>query len=112
MSEEMFTLLGWAWDVDLATRLARRHPVRRAAVRALAGVKDLIRIDPGHAASADLSRPILIVPLPCAPEPGNRLVIDGWHRIHRALTEGLEELPAILLDGADERACRLCGGCP
>jgi ParB-like chromosome segregation protein Spo0J len=37
-------------------------------------------------------------------------VIDGWHRIHRALDLGLEELPAILLDPADERTCRLHGG--
>jgi hypothetical protein len=112
MSGEMFTLLGWAWDVDLAVRLARRHPVRQAAARTLAGVKNFIRVDPDHAATADLTRPILIVPLPCAPEPGNRLVIDGWHRIHRALTEGLDELPAILLNAADERTCRIHGGCP
>src|SRR4051812_35786704 len=49
------------------------------------------------------------VKFPCAPEPGNRLVIDGWHRIHRAITEGLEELPAILLTATDERTCRLHG---
>jgi ParB-like chromosome segregation protein Spo0J len=37
-------------------------------------------------------------------------VIDGWHRIHRALDLGLEQLPAILLDPGDERAYRLRGG--
>lgn len=110
MPDEMFTLLGWAWDVDLATRLARRHPVRPAAIRTLTGVMDLIRIDPDHAATVDLTKPLLVVLLPCAPPPGNRLVIDGWHRIHRALDLGMEELPTVLLDPADERTCRLRGG--
>ncbi|MFC4118535.1 hypothetical protein [Nonomuraea zeae] len=74
------------------------------------GVKDLIRIDPDHAATVDLTKPLLVVPLPCALPPGNRLVIDGWHRIHRALDLRMEKLPAILLDPADERRCRLRGG--
>ncbi|WP_147267881.1 ParB N-terminal domain-containing protein [Spongiactinospora rosea] len=110
MDDEVFTLLGWAWDVALASRLARRHPIRPAAIRTLTGVMGLIRVDPDHAATVDIAKPLLIVPLPYAPPPGNRLVIDGWHRIHRALDLGLEELPAIFLDLTDERACRLRGG--
>jgi len=110
MANEMFTLLGWAWDVDLATRLARRHPIRPAAIRTLTGVMGLIRIDPAHAAGADLAKPLLMVPLPCAPPPANLLVIDGWHRIHRALELGMTELPGIFLDPGDERTCRIRGG--
>ena len=68
-----------------AARLAKRHPVHQADIRPLTGVIGLIRIDPTHAATVDLTRPLLVVPLPYAPAPGNRLVIDGWHRIHRAL---------------------------
>ncbi|GAB3275150.1 hypothetical protein GCM10027589_00080 [Actinocorallia lasiicapitis] len=110
MRDEVFTLLGWAWDVDLATRLARRHPVRPAAIRTLTGVRGLIRVDPAHAANSDLSKPLIVVPLPCAPPPGNQLVIDGWHRIHLALHLGLDHLPAIHLTPTDELTCRLRGG--
>jgi hypothetical protein len=93
-----------------ATVVATRHPVHEADIRPLTGVVGLIRVDPAHAATVDLTRPLLVVPLPYAPPPGNRLVIDGWHRIHRALAEGLDRLPAVLLDEDDERACRLRGG--
>ncbi|MGI8335240.1 hypothetical protein ACRYCC_35270 [Actinomadura scrupuli] len=110
MADEMFALLGWAWDIDTATRLAKAYPVGTAEVRPLAGLLSLIRIAPEHAATVDLTRPLLVVPLPNIPAPGNRLVIDGWHRIHRALSEGVDRLPAILLDASDERACRLRGG--
>jgi hypothetical protein len=96
--------------VDAAARLAKRHPVHQADIRPLTGVIGLIRVDPAHAATVDLTRPLLVVPLPHAPAPGNRLVIDGWHRIHRALSERLHRLPAVLLDEGDERACRLHGG--
>jgi hypothetical protein len=97
-------------DVDAAARLAKRHPVQQADIRPLTWVLGLIRIDPAHAATVDVTRPLLVVPLPYAPPPGNRLVIDGWHRIHRALSQGLDRLPAVLLDEGDERACRLHGG--
>ena len=110
MADEMFALLGWAWDIDTAARLAKRHPVQPAEVRPLARLMGLVRIDTDHAATADLSRPLLVVPLPNVPAPGYRLVIDGWHRIHRALTDGIDRLPAVLLDASDERACRLHGG--
>src|SRR4051812_39812325 len=73
MADEMFVLLGWAWDIDAATRLAKAYPVRTAEVRPLAGLLSLIRIAPEHAATVDLTRPLLVVPLPNIPAPGNRL---------------------------------------
>jgi hypothetical protein len=39
------------------------------------------------------------------PEAGD-LIIDGWHRIARAVHEGLKELPAHFLTTEDERRCR------
>ncbi|MFI0354227.1 hypothetical protein [Actinomadura sp. 9N407] len=107
MAGEMFVLLGWAWDIDTAARLATRHPVTRADIRPLAWARAVIQIDRDHAATADLSRPLLAVPVPNAQTP---LVIDGWHRIHRALTAGIHTLPVVLLDEGDERACRVRGG--
>lgn len=107
MAGEMFVLLGWAWDIDTATRLAARHPVTEADVDRLAWARPVIQINPDHAATVDLSRPLLAVPIPNAQTP---LVIDGYHRIHRALTIGVRTLPVIVLDEHDERACRIRGG--
>ncbi|GAA2406180.1 hypothetical protein GCM10010191_12700 [Actinomadura vinacea] len=104
---QMFVFLGWAWDVDKAARLAARHPVMRADITRLGWARPVINVDPVHAATVDLSRPLLAVPVPNAAVP---LVIDGYHRIHRAITERVTELPVILLDAADERACRIMGG--
>ncbi|RAY15417.1 hypothetical protein DPM19_12040 [Actinomadura craniellae] len=106
----MFTLLGWSWDVDTAARLAKRHPVQQADIGPWTALLGWIRTDPDHAATADLTRPLLAVPLPNTSAPGNHLVIDGWHRIRRAVTEGVAQLPAVFLDEGDERACRIHGG--
>ncbi|MFI0410611.1 hypothetical protein [Actinomadura sp. 3N508] len=107
MADEMFVLLGWAWNIDTATRLATRHRARRVDIRPLAWARAVIGIDPDHAATVDLARPLLTVTIPgtCTP-----LVIDGWHRVHRALATGIHQLPVIHLDADDERACRVRGG--
>lgn len=107
MAEEMFVMLGWAWDIDTATVLASRHRPHHGDLRVLAWARPVIRIDPDHAAHADLSRPLLAVPVPDRYTP---LVVDGWHRIHRAVTTGVTALPVILLDENEERACRIRGG--
>ncbi|TMQ86135.1 hypothetical protein ETD83_40395 [Actinomadura soli] len=83
MADEMFVLLGWAWDIDTATLLAARHQSQRADIRPLAWARAVIRIDPDHAATVDLARSLLTVPFRGTGAP---LLIDGWHRIHRALT--------------------------
>jgi hypothetical protein len=104
---QVFVLLGWMWDVTAATCLAARYPVRRVNVGRLAWMLVVINVDPDHAARSDLGRPLLAVPIPSAEAP---LVIDGWHRVHHALATGVRELPVIVLDATDERACRLMGG--
>lgn len=105
--DQVFVLLGWAWDVAAAARAAARYPVMRESVSHLGAVGALIRIDPDHVEKADLSRPLLAVPIP---NPDTPIVIDGWHRIHRARQTGVAELPVVVLNADDERACRLMGG--
>ncbi|MBO2465978.1 hypothetical protein [Actinomadura violacea] len=105
--DQVFVLLGWAWDVAAAARAAARYPVTGANVAEISGLGAIIRIDAEHAATVDLSRPLLAVPIP---HPDRPIVIDGWHRIHKARQTGVTELPIIILDEADERACRLMGG--
>ncbi|WP_395107468.1 hypothetical protein [Actinomadura sp. SCN-SB] len=104
---EMFVFLGWAWDVDAATRLAARHPVVWRDVARMGWARHVVHIDRDHAARVTLSRPLIAVPVPKAEVP---LVIDGYHRIHRAITLKIPRLPVIVLDAADERACRIMGG--
>ncbi|GAA4314670.1 hypothetical protein ACFQY7_36045 [Actinomadura luteofluorescens] len=95
----MFVLLGWAWDVALAARAATRYPVTHARVSEIGA---LIRVDQDHAETVDLSHPLLAVP---PSEVGTPIVIDGWHRLHKARQTGVTELPVVFLNADDERAC-------
>jgi hypothetical protein len=100
---EVFRFLAWAWDISQAHRLAAGHPVRQVDIGGLAGFASLIHVDTAYLDEVDLSSPILIAPVP---ELGD-LVIDGWHRVHRALRDGITVLPARLLSEADEQHCRI-----
>ena len=100
---EVFRLLAWAWDVCEAHRLAGGYPVHQVDIGGLAGFASLIHVDPAHVYEVDLAVPILIAPVP---ELGN-LVIDGWHRIHRALRDAITVLPARMLSEADEKQIRI-----
>ena len=44
-------------------------------------------IDEERARKVDLSRPLLFIPF-----QGNSLLIDGWHRLYRAVAEGVQEV--------------------
>ena len=100
---EVFRLLAWARDIGEAHRLAAGHPVHQVDIGGLAGFAPLIHVNPAHLDAVDLAAPILIAPVP---ELGN-LVIDGWHRIHRALRDGVTVLPARMLSETDEQHCRI-----
>ncbi|MEU8178634.1 hypothetical protein AB0C14_37695 [Microbispora hainanensis] len=105
---ETFRLMGWTWDVSAAKKYAAsRHPGGHLRPRHWAGLLALIDIDQAHAELVDLSEPLIAVP---ASPRGGALVIDGWHRIARALREGVTELPVILLSKEEEYACRIHGG--
>ncbi|XVQ15114.1 hypothetical protein ACQP1W_22060 [Spirillospora sp. CA-255316] len=104
---QIFVLLGWAWDVATAARLAAGYSGGRVRVERLAWLLTVIRTDSVLTRTLDLSRPLLAVPIPTTDEP---LVIDGWHRIHHAIQTGVAELPIVVLTDQDERACRIMGG--
>jgi hypothetical protein len=100
---EVFRFLAWTWDISEAHGLAAGHPIRQVDIAGLAGFASLIHVDPTHVDEVDLAAPILIAPVP---ELGN-LVIDGWHRVHRALRDGHTVLPARMLSEADEQHRRI-----
>ena len=53
-------------------------------------------IDEERAKLSDLSLPLLFIPF-----QGNHLCIDGWHRLTRAVLEGVQELPCHVLTQAE-----------
>ena len=97
----------YKWDVTRACELldARQAPVEpfRSAAFAITPEHILERypdLDIAHASQLtdeDLERPLLFVPL-----RGRHQLIDGWHRLYRAVTDGIAELPARVL--TDEEA--------
>ncbi|MBG0824898.1 hypothetical protein HS048_29810 [Planomonospora sp. ID91781] len=107
-SAEMFHLLAWRWNVTTAKAYAAgRTPNTHLNPASWSGLLALIVIDTEHARTVDLAEPLIAVPVP---DGGGPLVIDGWHRIHKALATGVERLPVIFLTAEEELACRVHGG--
>ncbi|MEV0386880.1 hypothetical protein [Nonomuraea sp. NPDC050643] len=101
---EVFQMLGWRWDITEAKKLTQgRAPDGRIQTRWWAGMIQLVAIDAEHAAQVDLSEPLIMATVP----NGGMLIIDGWHRLCRALSLGVEELFAVVLTEEEELACRI-----
>lgn len=106
-------VLSWTWCVTYLQQLIACRPEWAIAMAAPADIGPLgsyvglapppagaialvdysDRIDRDRAAAVDLTQPILIVTISGAA----MWPIDGWHRIYRALSEGLDSLPALVL---------------
>ena len=56
-------------------------------------------LDEAHAMTKDLSKPLLFVPF-----GGSHQLIDGWHRLFKAATAGVDVLPALVLTQEDADA--------
>jgi hypothetical protein len=87
-----------AWDVTRGNEIAKRHTLETFRPADFHMTPEWIRqnyeeLDWDYARTADLTRPLLVIPF------GEQeiLLIDGWHRLARAVLEGIEELPMILL---------------
>ncbi|MFD0659700.1 hypothetical protein [Thermocatellispora tengchongensis] len=65
-----------------------------------------VRIDKAHAATVDLTKPLIIAPI----EDLGHMPIDGFHRIWKARREGIETLTARLLTSEEEYQIRIHGG--
>ncbi|MEV3986588.1 hypothetical protein [Nonomuraea sp. NPDC049758] len=106
-SDETFHMLAYAWNITAAKALAAgRKPNGRLAPAEWAGVLSLIATTSDHAAGVDLDEPLIAVPV----DDAGHFPIDGWHRIRRALTEGVQHLPAIVLTAEEEHQIRIHGG--
>lgn len=105
---EHFQFMHYSWDVTAAAERAAGLPVGTFEVASCRSVLPFVHVDQEHAATADLEVPLLAVWVKGM--DGMLLVIDGWHRLARAVKEGRAELPCRVLSEEDEFAVRLTGG--
>ncbi|MET9244916.1 hypothetical protein [Nonomuraea sp. NPDC003709] len=104
---EFFQMLAWRWDVTAAKKLTQgRTPDGQIEPSEWAGMLRLVAINAEHAAQVDLSEPLIVAPVP----NGGLLIIDGWHRLRKALDTGVPELFAVVLTAEEELTCRMFGG--
>lgn len=108
-----FTLLPARWCIDLVREQMAANPEgatlhEQADITGLRGWVRMMSVNPEHAATVDLSEPLMVASLRTdAGEDVGPLVINGWHRVHRALSEGRTHLPAWLLTPELERSARI-----
>ncbi|MGW7314682.1 hypothetical protein [Streptomyces sp. NPDC054865] len=102
-----FRFLGYCWDVTTALELAAASPVERLDTKQFYPWLRVISINKRHAAHVDLDDPVLLARIG---DSGTTMLIDGWHRLHRARAEGLTGLPCRVLNEKRELQARIVGG--
>lgn len=110
---ETFRMLAWEWDVDRARTMepAERGDLEVARIAEIVDyppVPGVIRplrvpVDPEHVGHVDLAVPVILGVW----SAGNAMVIDGHHRIARAVRDGVEKLPYVLLGEAQLKKCEV-----
>jgi hypothetical protein len=119
--QQWFVLRPWVFDVTMAGVLLRavpRPPVP-APVGAWARAYGLARdpgggrhavsligpgphFNPDYAMTTDPDEPVILATMAGPPgEPGGPLLIDGCHRLYKAVVTGRAEIPAFVLTAAE-----------
>lgn len=106
--QDTFTFGPYVWDVTAAAALAPGALRAQVELRGLFVLLRFVAVDLEHAATVDLTEPLLLVRV--EELGGEPVLIDGWHRVARARTEGLSSLPGRLLTEEQEFGVRLHGG--
>ncbi|MFE7328047.1 hypothetical protein ACFU8W_24250 [Streptomyces sp. NPDC057565] len=124
---QLFLYGKWPFNIDQAQALLKEHPrdAKPTPVADWAAHYHLDRLAPGydgapwcpvfgpdqsafnaeHALQTDLNTPVIIATLEFASGPAI-LLIDGVHRMYRAMTEGRATLPAYTLTTAETTRIR------
>lgn len=89
-------------SINVAERATQVQP-RGASTQS----EDKALIDPDHAATVDLSYPVMLLGSRSELSGGQGRVIDGWHRIYRASQLGIAELPAVVITAEEEALIRI-----
>jgi hypothetical protein len=123
---QVFHFGAWRWCITRAKELLEVHESVATFHEhaSLAGMDELLPLKPAPQGylklvevkvnveyamtKTDLNKPIIVAPVSSpSGEFFGWMVIDGWHRVYRALSEGRETLPAYLLNTAAEEAIRI-----
>lgn len=91
--EGSFTHDGKRYSLQEAFRSARTQPTKQIPVDDLKWVLAYDRPDPARLAAADLTAPVLVAP----DQRGRPTVVDGLHRLSKAVREGRKTIPAKVL---------------
>lgn len=91
--EGSFTHDGKRYSLQEAFRSARTQPTKQIPVDDLKWVLAYDRPDPARLAAADLTAPVLVAP----DQQGRPTVVDGLHRLSKAVREGRKTIPAKVL---------------
>ncbi|KUL44777.1 hypothetical protein ADL22_12605 [Streptomyces sp. NRRL F-4489] len=113
------------YDIDAAWRLIERSPreTHRIKVSEWARALGLAKtpeeyqadgkiplvnynVDEEYAKTVDISKPLIFVDVSGKGEEATYIMIDGGHRLRRAVIEGVEELPGYALDKAEAALIR------
>ncbi|OLO26001.1 hypothetical protein PZ61_0237110 [Streptomyces sp. MNU77] len=127
-SLQLFKYGRWLFDIDGAMRLLEKRPrtAEQAPVDDWSAAYHLSLLRPDydgpswcpvfgpdqshfsaeHAMGTDLSQPVIIATLEFDSGPA-RLLIDGVHRMYRAMVEGCPTLPAHVLTVAETATIRV-----
>ncbi len=108
----------WGWDVDRALEIAATKTPEPISVRQIAYLTEVYEVDREYALSSrvDVTKPLLIVLVAgretASPEVKatgfpEAALIDGVHRLYKAVQLGLETLPAVFLEPDEEHLVRL-----
>lgn len=97
LMSQIFVLMGKAWDIDAAMELLEKKP-REPKMVDISTAMALIRTDPEHVKAINLetAAPIIIGTI-VADKEKYWLPLDGWHRIRKAQSLGVDKLPAYIL---------------
>ena len=111
--DEYFSFLGEVWSVSKAKQILIKKPreivhIDPKLFEPLIGgftsfgtIRMGVGIDRNKLSSnkIDLSIPVIIV----EKDNGKHMLIDGWHRLAKALNNKLKQLPAVVLDLIENR---------
>jgi len=103
----------YAWDATEGVRIANDGRDYFAVYPAEAGItKETLKV---LAPDLDLARALalpaaaLLTPVLFVPHRGRHVLIDGWHRVAKAVHQGFPCLPAYLLTEEEAASIRLDG---
>jgi hypothetical protein len=97
--KQTFQYFGFHFDVDKALKLVTKYPVEMITpTQEMMGT--FLEVDKDYAMGRDLSKPILFATVLVENKQYN-ILIDGHHRLYKALAEKVKQIPSITLNLKD-----------